>query len=287
MILMFIRVVTTIRSRPQFSLSPVCFAARERNLLMRSADATQVLSLGTLMTSFADGNNGPLTGVAIARALGLNPAASVDEIIGEIMRLNVKASTPPPGYVHRRQVVEALERAAAAEAAFANGDKPGAVTIAQAVSRAIGEGKIAVQSRDYYLALCRSDGGFRKFEAYTASLPSLTRTEPAPKKGRKQIDSAALAQAARDYQAARAAEGCEIDIAMAVRTITADSEKMVGLVDDLPDLPSADRTSLTIPNVVAAAMEARELQERYAAAGFSITLPEAVSVVAASRGIKP
>lgn len=225
----------------------------------------------------------------LAVALGLDPNAPPSACINEILRLKAKAERLS-GFVPRADVAAALDRAGAAERKLADIGTSDRVAIASvAIDRAVSEGKIALASKAHYLAVCRTEDGFEKFKAMVASLPA--RMDTAQNHGvatasRQTIDAAALAKAATDYQAEWAAKGVSIDITDAIAAIKADPARLSTLMTDLPELPAIDYTANGTPDEVTLAVEAHELQQRYAAAGQPLSLGAAIMMAAKARGAR-
>lgn len=100
--------------------------------------------------------------------------------------------------------------------------------IVRVVDQAISDGKIAAASRDYYLALCRTNG-LHQFERAMASLPALTKQASVAAfnqdSGRAaaaaKLSDTETARAALRYQKQLADAGREIDFAAAVQAVRA------------------------------------------------------------------
>ncbi|WP_028319339.1 phage protease [Desulfobulbus elongatus] len=85
------------------------------------------------------------------------------------------AQTPPlDKFVPRADYEVALNRAATAEAKIATAEKEKLDgEIETAINQALTEGKIAPASKDYYTAMCRTEGGLEQFRTFIAAAPKI------------------------------------------------------------------------------------------------------------------
>ncbi len=118
----------------------------------------------------------------ILKALGLPEDASEEVALNAVAKLQTdlqtalnSAQTPPmEKFVPRADYELALNRAAAAEAKIAQGEREkleGEITTV--INQAVTEGKIAPASKEYYTAMCRTEGGLAQFRTFIASAPKI------------------------------------------------------------------------------------------------------------------
>jgi phage I-like protein len=120
---------------------------------------------------------------AVLQALGLNPGASAADAVVAITKLRTDAQTAlnraanpdPAQFVPRADYDLATNRVTTLEAQV-KAQREAEITAA--VDAAVEAGKIAPASRDYHLAVCRTDGGLEKFASFIAAAPVI-----APKGG--------------------------------------------------------------------------------------------------------
>ncbi|AMK09645.1 hypothetical protein AWY79_00235 [Pseudodesulfovibrio indicus] len=116
-------------------------------------------------------------------ALGLTEDAGADAAAAKAKELTtskaLNAQGLPQGVdlsslVPRADLMQALNRAETAEKAIKERDaKELDGKIEVAVNTAIREGKIAPASKDYHMAMCRTENGLAQFEAFAKSAPQL------------------------------------------------------------------------------------------------------------------
>lgn len=118
----------------------------------------------------------------ILAKLGLAEDATEETALNAIGTLQVdlqtalnSARTPPlDKFVPRADYETALNRAATAEAKIAQGDKDRLEEeIATAINQALTEGKIAPASKEYYTAMCRTEGGLEQFKQFISLAPKI------------------------------------------------------------------------------------------------------------------
>ncbi len=118
----------------------------------------------------------------ILKALGLPEDASEETALNAIGKLQTdlqtalnSAQTPPMDkFVPRADYDLALNRANAAEAKIAQGEQEKLEgEIETAINQAVKEGKIAPASKEYYTAMCRTEGGLEQFRTFLASAPKI------------------------------------------------------------------------------------------------------------------
>jgi len=88
--------------------------------------------------------------------------------------LNSVQTPPVDKFVPRADYDLALNRAATAEGKIAQGEKErleGAIETA--INQALNDGKIAPASKDYYTAMCRTEGGLDQFKTFVAAAPKI------------------------------------------------------------------------------------------------------------------
>lgn len=118
----------------------------------------------------------------ILKALGLPEDASEEVALNTISTLQSnlqtalnQAQTPPmEKFVPRADYELALNRATTAEAKIAQGEKDkleGEIT--SVINQAVTEGKIAPASKEYYTAMCRTEGGLAQFQTFISSAPKI------------------------------------------------------------------------------------------------------------------
>jgi phage I-like protein len=117
---------------------------------------------------------------AILRALGLADTASADDAVVAINALKTERQTAlnqaqhpdPTKFVPAETHEVALNRATAAEAELKKvKDTQLDADITAAVDQAQAAGKIAPANRDFYLAMCRTEGGLEKFREFAGKAP--------------------------------------------------------------------------------------------------------------------
>jgi phage I-like protein len=122
----------------------------------------------------------PVTLKAIAEALGLNPAADEASVLTAINSLKAENQTAlnaaqhpdPTRFVPAEQHQVALNAKQAAETELATLKGTQRETeITQAVDEALKAGKIVPANRNYYLAMCRTEGGLEQFRQFAANAP--------------------------------------------------------------------------------------------------------------------
>ncbi len=118
----------------------------------------------------------------IFKALGLPEDASEEVALNTVAKLQTdlqialnSAQTPPMDkFVPRADYDLALNRANAAEAKIAQGEQEKLEgEIETAINQAVTDGKIAPASKEYYTAMCRTEGGLAQFQAFIASAPKI------------------------------------------------------------------------------------------------------------------
>ncbi|MEZ5571182.1 MAG: phage protease [Halioglobus sp.] len=118
----------------------------------------------------------------IALALGLIAAAGETDILQAINALKDeratalnRAETPDPAkWVPQETHALALNRATTAETSLASLKQAALdADIEVAINSAQDAGKIAPANKDYYTAMCRTEGGLEKFKAFAATAPAL------------------------------------------------------------------------------------------------------------------
>lgn len=126
----------------------------------------------------------------MAEASGEAILAAVDTLIGDKDRALNSASTPSlEKFVPRAdhdKVVGERDAAVTALNTFKAESQDGEITAL--VDEAVKAGKVAPASKDFYLAICRKDGGVDEFKKFIASAPVLTSpsgldSKPAPADG--------------------------------------------------------------------------------------------------------
>nr|WP_321466759.1 phage protease [uncultured Desulfobulbus sp.] len=118
----------------------------------------------------------------ILKALGLSEDASEEVALNAVAKLQTdlqtalnSAKTPPmEKFVPRADYELALNRAATAEAKIAQGEREKLEgEIDTAINQAVTDGKIAPASKEYYTAMCRTEGGLEQFRTFIASAPKI------------------------------------------------------------------------------------------------------------------
>ena len=114
--------------------------------------------------------------------LGLAEDATEETALNAVGKLQTdlqtalnSAQTPPMDkFVPRADYDLALNRAVTAEGKLAQGDKERMEgEIATAINQALTDGKIAPASKEYYTAMCRTEGGLEQFRTFVASAPKI------------------------------------------------------------------------------------------------------------------
>ena len=130
-------------------------------------------------------------------ALGLAANATEDLVLSAIRKLQSdhqlalnRAEHPPlDKFVPKSEYDAALNRAGTAEGELKKiRDAAKAQKIDELVGRAVKEGKVTPASKDYFLAMCRKEGGVEEFEKYLGSAPVIAKPSgledrPAPETG--------------------------------------------------------------------------------------------------------
>jgi len=118
----------------------------------------------------------------ILAKLGLAEDATEETALNALGKLQTdlltalnSARTPPMDkFVPRADYELALNRATTAEAKIAQDEQDKLETeIATAINQALIEGKIAPASKDYYTAMCRTEGGLDQFRTFISSAPKI------------------------------------------------------------------------------------------------------------------
>jgi len=118
----------------------------------------------------------------ILKKLGLSENVTEETALNAIGKMQTdlqtalnSAQTPPMDkFVPRADYDLALNRAATAEGKIAQGEKErleGAIVTA--INQALNDGKIAPASKEYYTAMCRTEGGLDQFKAFVAAAPKI------------------------------------------------------------------------------------------------------------------
>lgn len=123
---------------------------------------------------------------AVLQALGLKEGASAADAVVAITKLrtdaetalNRAASPDPAQFVPRADYELATNRVSELEAEVTAARE---AEITAAVDAAVEAGKIAPVSREYHLAMCRTEGGFEKFQGFVGIAPPVLSDKSAPK----------------------------------------------------------------------------------------------------------
>lgn len=122
---------------------------------------------------------------ALCTALGIAEAATVDQAVTALETLTKKPADDVDlnKFVPRPDYDKALNRAGAAEAKLKDiQDAERETKITSAVDEAQAAGKIAPASRDFYLAMCRKEGGLEDFQKFVETAPKLIADPEMPAK---------------------------------------------------------------------------------------------------------
>lgn len=118
----------------------------------------------------------------ILAKLGLAEDATEETALNAVGKLQTdlqtalnSAQTPPlDKFVPKADYDLALNRAVTAEGKLAQGDRERMEgEIATAINQALTDGKIAPASKEYYTAMCRTEGGLEQFRTFVASAPKI------------------------------------------------------------------------------------------------------------------
>lgn len=157
----------------------------------------------------------------IATALGLPVTSTAEQAVTAInqlkadkqVALNAAATPDIAKFVPIATHQLALNRAQTAENQLAEIKKAGfEAEITSAVDAAVGAGKIAPSTKDFYLSTCRQEGGLEKFKAHVAELPTLfevTKVEAKTADGsaalnaREDVVARAMGLSAKDFASGR------------------------------------------------------------------------------------
>ena len=126
----------------------------------------------------------------IVTALGLAAAASVDDVVSAIQTiknseqtaLNRAQNPDLSKFIPQETYQLALNRAQTAEERLKTLDEKTATAL---VDDAVTAGKVAPANRDMYLALCRTEDGRQKFEAFVKTVQPLVNQDPSKGKENK------------------------------------------------------------------------------------------------------
>lgn len=159
---------------------------------------------------------------AVLQALGLKEGASAADAVIAITKLRTDADTAlnraanpdPTQFVPRADYDLATNRVSELEAEMTAHRED---EITAAVDAAVAAGKIAPASRDYHLAVCRTEGGLEQFQTFIGAAPVIVPNNPAPRNTDPKVqtdqlstDELALCRAwgmsPDDFKAARKAE---------------------------------------------------------------------------------
>lgn len=121
--------------------------------------------------------------VQIATALGLAATASIDDAVSAIQTiknseqtaLNRAQNPDLSKFIPQETYQLALNRAQTAEERLKMLDEKTATAL---VDDAVTAGKVAPANRDMYLALCRTEDGRQKFEAFVKTAQPLVNQDP-------------------------------------------------------------------------------------------------------------
>lgn len=111
---------------------------------------------------------------ALCTALGINESATAEQAAAKVGELAKAAVVDMAKFAPRSDLDLALNRASEAEGKLKQIEaEANEAKIVAAVDKAQGEGKFAPASRDFYLAMCRKEGGLAEFERFATSAPKV------------------------------------------------------------------------------------------------------------------
>ncbi len=123
--------------------------------------------------------------------LGLEEHVGADQVVTQVKALTATAKNSMQGgegqiidltqYVLRADYEHAMNRATTAESSLKelkDAELDGNIEIA--VNRAISDGKIAPASKDFYVAMCKTEGGLDQFKQFAESAPKVIENPELP-----------------------------------------------------------------------------------------------------------
>lgn len=145
---------------------------------IKGVDSVALVNVPNLGSAFAL-NNKESSMKDIAKKLGLPETATEQECLAAIERIAAPAAADGAQAVPRADYELMSKRASDAEQGLAQRERDDLRAAAEAaVDRAIGEGKFAPSSRDYYLGNCSTPEGLNSFKALASGAPALFKEAP-------------------------------------------------------------------------------------------------------------
>ena len=193
-----------LESREYRFLSPVFVyeKASRRILALTSAGLTNTPNL--TLTALNQEESPVALSIAILTALGL-PATTTDEAVAvatiqtlqaDLASAKNRAETPSlEKFIPRADYDAALTRATNAEqklAAVETAQRDSQIT--DLIEKALAAHKISPATKDYYAAMCKTEGGFDAFKAFLDKAPALLGQESGLDGAKKPIAGAALSE---------------------------------------------------------------------------------------------
>ena len=151
----------------------------DTNPTIKGVDSVALVNMPNLGSAAAL-NNKESSMKDIAKKLGLPETATEQECVAAIERVRAPAAADGAQAAVPQADYELMSRRASdAEERLAQRERDDLRAAAEAaVDRAIGEGKFAPSSRDYYLGNCSTPEGLNSFKALAAAAPALFKEAP-------------------------------------------------------------------------------------------------------------